>query len=283
MKIGTLADWFGVGLLEGIRESERCGAEGVQVYAAGELDPRELTPGRLNELKRTLRDCRQTVTALCGELGGYGFERAEDNPGKLSYIKSVIDLAEELDCHVVTTHIGVVPADSASPTYAIMRDAMHEAGAYAAAHNAFIAVETGPEKIARLSSFIDDCGEGTAINYDPANIVMVTLDDHVAGVYTAGKRIVHTHAKDGRNITPTDPAVLYHVFAEKGLEGSRELNVSLETPLGEGSVKWDEYLTALHDIGFDGYLTIEREVKNGAEDIRMAVRFLREKLEKLGF
>lgn len=45
-QIGTMADWFGVGLIEGIRESERCGASGVQIYAADELDPRTVSKKR---------------------------------------------------------------------------------------------------------------------------------------------------------------------------------------------------------------------------------------------
>lgn len=43
-KIGTLADWFGVGLIEGIKMSQKVGAEGVQLYAMGELDPATITP-----------------------------------------------------------------------------------------------------------------------------------------------------------------------------------------------------------------------------------------------
>ena len=283
MKIATLADWFGVGAIEGIRESEHCGAQGVQLYAADELDPRTLTDVKLSLLKRTLSECGQTVTALCGELGGYGLERAGDNPGKIAYLKAVMDLAVQLDCHVVTTHIGVVPATDDHPRYAVMRDAMREIGAYGASRGVTLAVETGPEKIARLSHFIDDCGEGVGINYDPANIAMVTGDDHVAGVRTANKRIVHTHAKDGVCLKEVDAEWFYHQFAIGGLEGAQALACCEEKPLGEGSVRWDEYLTALHDIGYDGFLTIEREVKNGAEDIRMAVGFLKQKLEKLGF
>ena len=43
-KIGTLADWFGKGIVEGIRESRRCGASGVQLYAWNEFDPAKLKP-----------------------------------------------------------------------------------------------------------------------------------------------------------------------------------------------------------------------------------------------
>ena len=49
-----------------------------------------------------------------------------------------------------------------------------------------------------------------------------------------------------------------------------------EVPLGEGSVKWDEYLAALNDIGYKGFLTIEREVGDDPEkDIGNAVSFLK--------
>ena len=283
MKIATLADWFGVGLIEGIRESQRCGATGVQVYADNELNPKNVTPEKLAELKQTLAECQQEVTALCGELGGFGLEIEADNAEKIAYLKAVVDLAAELDCHVVTTHIGVVPASKDDPTYAVMKKAMQEIGAYAAERNACIAVETGPECMARLSAFIDDCGEGCAINFDPANLHMVSGADPVPEVAVAGKRIVHTHAKDGICLDPADPGEYYHGFAVGGLEWARRHTNHKETPLGEGGIDWDKYLTALHDIGYDGYLTIEREVKNGAEDIRMAVGFLREKLEKLGF
>ena len=49
----------------------------------------------------------------------------------------------------------------------------------------------------------------------------------------------------------------------------------LEVPLGEGSVPFKEYLEALTDIGYKGFLTIEREVGDKPEvDIRKAVEFL---------
>ena len=70
-KIATLADWFGVGLIEGIRTSQRCGAEGVQVYAADEFDPRTVSKDMIATVRDTARSCGQTVTALCGELGGF--------------------------------------------------------------------------------------------------------------------------------------------------------------------------------------------------------------------
>ena len=281
-KIGTLADWFGLGLLEGIRESSRCGATGVQIYAAGEFDPRTTaTDSVVKEVISVARASGQTITALCGELGGYGLEKAEDNAAKIDYLKQVLILADRLDCRIVTTHVGVVPKDRSHPRYEVMLNAMGELAYFANRLGSYVAVETGPESMTVLRAFLDECGPGAAINYDPANLVMVGADDEVEGVRIAGSAIVHTHAKDGRSLKQIDPEDFYHQFAEGGLEWAAQSGCSEETPLGKGSVRWMPYLRALQEIGYNGYLTIEREVVNGSEDIRMAVQFLKECIEQL--
>ena len=49
----------------------------------------------------------------------------------------------------------------------------------------------------------------------------------------------------------------------------------IELPLGEGDVDFPNYLKALNEIGYHGFLTIEREVgEDPAADIRKAVDFL---------
>ena len=52
-----------------------------------------------------------------------------------------------------------------------------------------------------------------------------------------------------------------------------------EVPLGQGQVDWHKYLAALHEIGYSGFLTIERETGNNPqEDIRIAAEFVRNAL-----
>ena len=91
-KIGTLADWFGRGIIEGLRESQRCGASGVQLYAWNEFDPAALSAEKKKAVKDTAAECGQEIVALCGELGGHGFEIAADNPGKIDYLKPIFSL-----------------------------------------------------------------------------------------------------------------------------------------------------------------------------------------------
>lgn len=144
-----------------------------------------------------------------------------------------------------------------------MLDAAGEAARYAAERGAVIAVETGPEPLKTLRGFVDACGKGMGINFDPANLVMVGADDEVSAVADAGSAIVHTHAKDGRSLSPILPEEFYHKFAEDGLDWILSNPCYEETPLGQGSVRWIPYLRALQSVGYNGFLTIEREAKNG--------------------
>ena len=101
---------------------------------------------------------------------------------------------------------------------------------------------------------------------------MVTGDDPVKAVHNLQKYIVHTHATDGKQIFYKDPEIIYGMKQEVIVTEDS----FLEVPLGEGSVPFKEYLEALTDIGYKGFLTIEREVGDNPEaDIRAAVEFLK--------
>ncbi|MBO7621272.1 MAG: sugar phosphate isomerase/epimerase, partial [Victivallales bacterium] len=155
-----------------------------------------------------------------------------------------------------------------------------ELGKYAEAKGVTFAIETGPEKADRLRSFLDDvASKGIGVNLDPANLIMVQNDDPVKAVYTLKDYIVHTHAKDGVQYKPCDPVKVYASFAEGGIEGLNIGELFNELPLGEGKVDWDRYLAALSEVGYRGYLTVEREVgANPEADIRTAVNFLKSKI-----
>ncbi len=277
-RIGIIADCLGLPFRESMEACAELGAEGVQLYAVeGDMNPDMLTAAQIAEKKSIIRGCGLEVTALCGDLGGHGFARREENRRKIDKSKRIVELALAMDCHIVTTHIGVVPEDSGSDTYKVIQEACNELAEYAHKRGAFFAIETGPEPVERLKRFLDSLSSrGVAVNYDPANLVMVTGDDPVEGVYTLRDYIVHTHAKDGIMLRKTDPKIVYDFFAEGGIGDLRLGDYFLETSLGQGKVDFAGYLKALSDVGYEGYLTIEREVgDNPAEDIKHAIAFLR--------
>ena len=272
--IGVIIDSFRTDITTAVKKAASVGAQGLQVYATrGEMSPENMTASKIADFKKLVADNGLVISALCGDLGGGGFSFADRNPEKIEKSKRIIDLAKELDTNVVTTHIGVVPEDKNHDRYKVMQEACFELSRYADSIGAHFAIETGPETSAVLKEFLDSLGStGVGVNLDPANLVMVTGDDPVGAVYNLQRYIVHTHAIDGKQIFFKDPEIVY------GLKKDVIITEDsfLEVPLGEGSVKWVEYLNALEDIGYKGFLTIEREVGDDPEkDIRAAVEFLK--------
>ncbi|MBR3819618.1 MAG: sugar phosphate isomerase/epimerase [Clostridia bacterium] len=272
--IGVIIDSFRTDITTAVKKAAGVGANGIQVYAThGEMSPESMNASKISEFKKLVADNGLVISALCGDLGGGGFCFADRNLEKVEKSKRIIDLAKELGTDVVTTHIGVVPEDKSIDRYKVMQEACFELSRYADSIGAHFAIETGPETSAVLKEFLDSLGStGVGVNLDPANLVMVTGDDPAGAVYNLQKYIVHTHAKDGKQIFFKDPEIIY------GLKKDVIITEDsfLEVPLGEGQVNWEKYLAALDDIGYKGFLTIEREVGDDPEkDIRKAVEFLK--------
>lgn len=282
--IGVIVDSFGVGVREGLAKAKEVGAEGVQIYAvSGEMDPACLNASARMELKTYIDSLGLEISALCGDLGGHGFQDKTANREKVEKSKRILDLALELGTNVVTTHIGIVPEDKDGEVYAAMQEACRELNEYASGMKAYFAIETGPEKAAHLKSFLDTLGgRGVSVNFDPANMVMVTGDDPAEGARLLKDYIVHTHVKDGIRRKPVDPRMVYGALGYEPMDHAKIAEMVSsgeyfrELPLGEGDVGFDRYFTALKEIGYNGYLTIEREVGTQPEaDIRKAVQFIK--------
>lgn len=269
--IGVMMESFRTDYKSALKIAADMGAKGVQIYARGQFDMSEITKDKTRELKEVLDANGLIVSAVCGDLG-HGFGNAELNPGLIETSKKIMEWAAELNTNIVTTHIGVVPVDPSHPRYGIMQEACGTLCRYADNMGAHFAIETGPETAEVLKNFLDSLGgKGVAVNLDPANLVMVTGDDPVKAVHTLKDYIVHTHAKDGVKLLDKSPEVIYGLEEDKMLQDK----AFLEVPLGEGSVDFPNYLKALEEIGYNGFLTIEREVgDNPQADIQKAFDFL---------
>ena len=240
--IGVMLDSFRTNWREALDLAAKTGAAGIQVYAtSGEFAPENMTREMRKEFLKAVKDHGLTISALCGDLG-QGFAHQEKNPALIEKSCRILELAKELETNVVTTHVGVIPVDASCARYHL--DGLHSTG--------------------------------VAVNLDPANFVMVTGDDPVQAVYTLRDYIVHTHAKDGVKLLDGDPMVIYGEADQSVEDAIREAKYFEELPLGEGSVDFPAYLKALNEIGYRGFLTIEREAgEDPTADITKAADFLR--------
>ncbi len=271
--IGVILDSFRLDIPSALKKAAEMGAQGIQVYATrGEMSPENLVGQKRRDFQNMVQDNGLVISALCGDLG-CGFHNAEKNPDLIERSKRILDLAKDLGTNIVTTHIGVVPDDPGQERYKIMQEACFKLAQYADSLDAHFAIETGPEIATTLKGFLDDLhSTGVAVNFDPANFVMVTGDDPVQAVYTLKDYIVHTHAKDGIQNYYRAPEEVYGLV-ESEMLASPSFE---EVPLGEGKVPFPEYLRALEEIGYKGFLTIEREVgDNPQADIQKAVNYLK--------
>ena len=260
MKIGVMVESFQLGFRAGVEKAAALGADGIQAYATGgELDVDQMTPEKVRQTLDIVKSHGLCFSAICGDFG-VGFENEDSNKIYVEKSKRVLDLAKQLECNVVTTHIGHVPTEE-NALKEVMRRACRELALYADSIGSSFAVETGPETGAILADFLDSLGAGgVRVNFDPANLVMCAGDPPVNALKYLGKYVVHTHAKDGIKTSTTPSGYL-------------------EVPLGQGGVNFDTYLPALRATGYDGFLTIEREVGDTPEaDISLAADFLRKKL-----
>jgi AP endonuclease, family 2 len=283
MKIGMIVESLRRPLVEGIRRARELGAEGIQIYAVSRyLDMLNDSPGKLKSLKTLANDNGLAVSAVCSDLGGHGFSDPAGNPERLEKTRRIMEAARVFETGVLTSHIGVVPTDTASAHYANIVETLRQAGRDAQNNGMIFAIETGPESPEALKQLLLDVdSKGVGVNMDPANLAMVQNCDPAEAVRLLAPYIVHTHAKDGVHLRDCDPARVYSAFAEGGFAKLVEETGELfrEVELGKGQVEWNSYLAALKEGSFDGFLTIEREVGPDPDgDIASAIRFLREKL-----
>lgn len=274
--IGAIVESFRQDTKTAIRSAAKLGINGLQMYCTkGEHAPENFAKDARRELLDFVKSEGLCFSAICGDLG-HGFGDASRNDELVEKSKRILDLALELETNIVTTHIGVVPTDPNHERYKVMQQACFKLAEYADSIGAHFAVETGPETAAVLKAFLDSLGsKGVAVNLDPANLCMVTGDDPVAAVYTLRDYIVHTHAKDGVKLIDGNPEYIYRAVhpVPQEVYGTKYFE---EVPLGKGSVPFDRYLKALEDIGYKGYLTIERECGDDpAADIETAANHLR--------
>ena len=121
--------------------------------------------------------------------------------------------------------------------------------------------ETGQETPTTLLRFIENIGTGNVgINLDSANLILYGKANPVDALDVIGKYVRGIHAKDG-------------FYPTNGMQLGQEVKV------GDGKVNFPVFVKRLKEVGFDGSLTIEREISG--EQQRLDIIETKAYLEKL--
>ena len=168
--------------------------------------------------------------------------------------------AAELGVPRVCAHMGFFPENPNDPLYtSAIASVRWLAKIYEQAGTGFN-FETGQETPVTLLRIIEDIGSASiGVNFDPANLLMYGKANPIDALDIIGKYIRGVHAKDGEY--PDNPRTL-----------------GREKPLGEGRVNFPVFIQQLKKTGYDGPLTIEREIEGEKqkEDILKANKKLKE-------
>jgi len=167
-------------------------------------------------------------------------------------------LAQELGLTILTTHVGFI-SQSNHTDYPKLLGRVAEVAASLAELGITLAMETGQETASELLQFLNDLPKrNVAVNLDPANMILYGVGDPIDAIYTLDRHIRHVHLKDAL------------ASAKPGLDWGRQ------TPVGGGQVDFEQFLLALHEVGYTGPLAIEQESgKRRLDDVRAAIDTLR--------
>ncbi|MBR6708732.1 MAG: sugar phosphate isomerase/epimerase [Clostridia bacterium] len=168
--------------------------------------------------------------------------------------------AAKIGVNDVVTHCGFLPENPCTTEHHEMVATLRYICRRLAAAGQYFLFETGQETPVTLLRMIEEVGTGNlGINLDPANLLMYGKGNPVDALRVFGKYVRGVHGKDGEY--PTDG-----------------LRLGRERPLGEGLVDYPRFIAALRDAGYDGCITIEREISGEQQikDILAAKAYLEE-------
>jgi len=197
-----------------------------------------------------------------------GLVPPETRAERTQEMKEISDFAKVLGVDAVALHIGFVPHDPAQSLYRDVVRVAQEICDHCKRNGQRLHLETGQETPDALLRFITDVGrDNLFINFDPANMILYGTGEPIAALKKVGHLVRSVHCKDAT------------WAARPGQEWGKEV------PFGSGDVNAEAFLRTLYELGYDGALTIEREIPQEPErqkaEIGAAVRLIQELKKKI--
>ena len=159
------------------------------------------------------------------------------------------DFAKKLGVENVVTHMGYIPENPFDPEYEPFCDAVRTVAEHLKANGQYLLFETGQETPVTMLRCFETVGtDNLGVNLDTANVILYGKANPVDALEVFGKYVRNLHAKDG--CWPVNG----HDLGE-------------ETAIGKGKVDFRGVISKLYALGYDSYVTIEREI-SGDEQVR---------------
>lgn len=189
----------------------------------------------------------------------------QSRAANIAHLKNVIRASAKLGVNLVGTFIGRDQYKSVEENLEIVKEVWPEIIALAEVLNVRIAIENCPMAFSpedwpggqnlmttpaiweKVFAILPSPNLG--LNYDPSHFVWQFID-YIQPVYDFKDKIFHAHIKDTK--------VYPQKLAKVGVRAHPVEFMDHKAP-GLGDVKWDQFVSALDDIGFDGAACLEME------------------------
>ncbi len=238
------------------------------------------TQEKANEFLAKLKEYGITISVVFGGFEGESYESIpmsaqtvglvppETREARTTEMKEIADFAKLLGVERVALHIGFVPHDQNDPLYKGAVEVAQDICDHCKANGQCLHLETGQETPEGLLQFIADVDrDNLFVNFDPANMILYGIGNPIEALKKVGKYVKSVHCKDGK-------------WSDKP-----GVDFGCEMPLGQGDVGFEDFLSTLKEIGYDGPLTIEREIpqepERQKEEIGAGVKLLQDLKAKL--
>lgn len=244
------------------------------------IDTENLTEEQANDYRAYAAEKKVELSALAYYPNPLD-EDLEKRKQVIDHLYTVIDAAKLMKINLVTTFIGRMPSKTISENLKEVKKVWKPIVAYAEKQKVKIAIEncpmlftedewpggqnlmTTPALFRKVFAILDS--EYIGLNFDPSHFVWQQMD-HIAPIYEFKDKLFHVHYKDIK--------LYWDKLQEVGVMATPLEYMSPKLP-GLGDVDWGKYVSALTDIGYDGYTCIEvedRAYESDYEDVKRSIK-----------
>jgi len=258
MNIGTMI-WFEAGTFE--KKVSHLKKMGFNSFQFQSWEPKDWTDENVELIKYVLKKYDVEISAFwCGWEGPkvWDFYDGQITLGlvPLKYrqmrIKNLCDgadFAKKIGISDVITHMGFIPENPNDEIFNTFCLAAREVAEHLKDNGQYLLFETGQETPVTMLRCFELIGtDNLAVNLDTANLILYGKANPVDALDVFGKYVRNIHAKDG-------------FYPTNGHELGKEAQI------GKGKVDFVSFFKKLHELGYDSFVTIEREIE-GDEQIK---------------
>ena len=215
------------------------------------LDATKLTPKEADKIKKTAHKHRIYISAIGHYSNPLDPDRTKGQQ-VAEYLLTALDVCEMLGVKVFTSFPGKGEEGSVEQSIALFKEVWSPIVEKASRKGIKIAFENchggGGSRPADWDAMFDVIpSETLGLELDPSHLFWLDID-HIQAVKDYGSRIHHVHAKDTE--------IREDILAREGIVGKGWWRFRIP---GWGDIDWQQFISALSDVGYDEALSIEHE------------------------